>query len=431
MTDSTPTPRRPTPVRRIFRRLSSREARYIGDILRTETVGGALLLASAVIALAWANSPWAAAYHTFSEFVPWPGGSALALDIDLTHCASDGLLAIFFFVVGLELKRLFVEGDLRDPRLATLPIVAAVGGMALPAGIYVLINLFTRAGALRGWAIPTATDLAFALAALAIISSHLPQGLRAFLLTLAAVDDLLAITIIAVFYSADVDLLPLAGSVAPIAAFATLVQRRRTWWWALLPLAVLAWVLMHASGVHPTVAGMLLGLTVPVVGGDATHAGMAERFEHRWRPVSAGMAVPIFAFFAAGVSLRETALHEILASPVFLGIVAGLVVGKTIGVLGSTYLVARFTRAELAEEITWADLVGVALLTGIGFTVSLLIGELAFGTGSEREGQVKAAVLAGSLTSAVLAALVLTRRNAFHRRRKGLETSRHDMPDDS
>jgi Na+:H+ antiporter, NhaA family len=427
LTDSTPRPRIPAPVRRIFQRLSATEARYIGDILRTETVGGALLLVSAVIALAWANSPWTDAYHRLGTFIPWPGGAALALNIDLTHWASDGLLAIFFFVVGLELKRLFVVGDLRDPRRATVPMVAAVGGMALPAGIYVVVNLGSGGGALRGWAIPTATDVAFALAVLAIISSHLPQGLRTFLLTLAAVDDLFAITIIAVFYTAQVDLLPLVGSLAPIAVFAALVRRGKTWWWLLVPLGVLAWGLMHASGVHPTVAGMLLGFTVPALDRDGTQAGMAERFEHRWRPVSAGVAVPTFAFFAAGVSLRETGFRELLASPVFLGIAAGLVVGKTIGVFGSTYLVARFTRAELGEGIAWTDLLGVALVAGIGFTVSLLIGELAFDTGSERGEHVKAAVLAGSLTSALLAALVLTRRNAVYRRMAQAEVAGQDV----
>jgi Na+:H+ antiporter, NhaA family len=416
LTDSAPKPRVPAPVQRIFQRSSWREARFVGDILRTETVGGGLLLLCTVIALVWANSPWTAAYQALGEFVPWPGGEALALNLDLTHWASDGLLTVFFFVVGLELKRLFVAGDLRDPRRAALPVVAAIGGMALPAVIYVVVNLGAEGGALRGWAIPTATDIAFALAVLAIISSHLPQGLRAFLLTLAVVDDLFAITIISLFYTEHVDLLPLVGSLAPIAAFAILVQLGKTWWWVLLPLAAFAWGLMHASGIHPTVAGILLGFTVPVLRRDGKESGMAERFEHRWRPVSAGVAVPVFAFFAAGVSLRTVGFTEVLASPVFLGIVAGLVLGKTIGVLGSTYLLARFTHAELGDEITWTDLLGVALLAGIGFTVSLLIGELAFGADSERNEHVKAAVLAGSLISTLLAALVLTRRNAVYRR---------------
>ena len=251
---------------------------------------------------------------------------------------------------------------------------------------------------------------------LAVIGSHLPQGLRAFLLTLAVVDDLLAITIIAVFYTADFHPLPLLGALLPIAAFGLLVQRRRTWWWALIPLAVTAWVLVHASGVHATVAGVLLGFTVPVLTGRGGEPGLAERLEHRWRPISAGLAVPVFAFFAAGVSLVDVDLGALVRDPVVLGVAGGLVLGKVIGVFGSTFLLARFTRAELDEEITWADLVGLALLAGIGFTVSLLIGELAFGPGSPEDERVKAAVLAGSLISAGLAAGVLLRRNRVHRR---------------
>ena len=230
------------------------------------------------------------------------------------------------------------------------------------------------------------------------------------------VDDLFAIVIIAVFYTAGFHLLPLLGALLPIGLFALLVQRRRTWWWALIPLAVATWALVHASGVHATVAGVLLGFTVPVRPARDGGPGLAERLEHSWRPISAGFAVPVFAFFAAGVSLVGTDLAGVLTDPVVIGVVAGLVLGKTVGVFGSTYLLARFTRAELDDEITWADLFGVALLGGIGFTVSLLIGELAFGAGSPADEKVKAAVLLGSLISAVLASAVLRRRNAVHRR---------------
>ncbi|MGN9778495.1 Na+/H+ antiporter NhaA [Micromonospora sp. H33] len=414
MTHRTPQPRR---SRRLFSRTSWPEARFLADVLRTETVGGGLLLLGAVVALVWANSPWGDSYTALSRWVPWPGGSALHLDLTLATWAADGLLAVFFFVVGLELKREFVAGELRDPRRATLPVVAAVGGMAMPALIYVGVTLAAGGEGVRGWAIPTATDIAFALAVLAVIGSHLPQGLRAFLLTLAVVDDLFAITIIAVFYTDDFSLLPLLGALAPIAVFGLLVQRRRTWWWALIPLAVAAWTLVHASGVHATVAGVLLGFTVPVLGtrkGD--RHGLAEHLEHRWRPVSAGFAVPVFAFFAAGVSLREADLRVVITDPIVIGIVAGLVLGKAIGIFGSTFLLARFTRAELDEDITWSDLLGVAVLAGIGFTVSLLIGELAFGTGSAADANVKAAVLGGSVISALLATTVLVRRNAAYRR---------------
>ncbi|WP_235884233.1 Na+/H+ antiporter NhaA [Saccharopolyspora elongata] len=397
-------------------RLSWPEAKTIADILRAETVGGAFLLIAAVVAVTWANSPWSSAYHTLSSFVPWPGGSAVGLDLDLSHWAADGLLAIFFFVVGLELKREFVAGDLRDPRRAILPVVAAVGGMAFPALIFVAINLNTGGDALRGWAIPTATDIAFALAVLAIISSHLPLGLRAFLLTLAVVDDLLAITIIALFYTDDFRPLALAAALVPIAAFGLLVQLRKSWWWALLPLAAAAWFLVHASGVHATIAGVLLAFTVPVLTRNGEQPGLAEHLEHRWRPISAGLAVPVFALFAAGVSLHGGGLAAALTDPVALGVIAGLVVGKVVGIFGSTFTLAKFTRAQLDRTLSWWDLLGVSLLAGIGFTVSLLIGELAFGTGSPRDEHVKAAVLAGSLIAAFLASIVLSTRNRIYRR---------------
>ncbi|MFI6236640.1 Na+/H+ antiporter NhaA [Micromonospora sp. NPDC050784] len=447
MTSRTPQSDPRPPKSRLFSRTSWPEARHLADVLRTETVGGALLLAGAVIALLWANSPWSDSYTRLGDVVPWPG-APWHLDLNLATWAADGLLAIFFFVVGLELKREFVAGDLRDPRRAALPVAAALGGMLLPALIYVAVVLSAGGDGLRGWAIPTATDIAFALAVLAVVSSHLPQGLRAFLLTLAVVDDLFAITIIAIFYTADFHPVPLLAALAPIGLFAVLVQRGRTWWWALIPLAIAAWTLMHASGVHATVAGVLLGFTVPVLArrpvggdqaatgdagaGDAGEGGLAARLEHRWRPVSAGVAVPIFALFAAGVTLRGTDLGALLSDPMVIAIVAGLVFGKSIGIFGSTYLLARFTRAELDEDITWADLLGIALLAGVGFTVSLLIGDLAFGAGSTADDRVKAAVLLGSVISAGLAATVLARRNAVYRRveeRERLDADGDGVPD--
>jgi NhaA family Na+:H+ antiporter len=423
------------PTRRPYRLLSRRswpEARFLAEVLRAETVGGALLLLGAVLALLWANSPWRSAYANLVDWVPFPGGHRLHLDLSLAAWAADGLLAIFFFVVGLELKREFIAGDLRDRRKAALPVVAAMGGMLLPALCYVTVALAAGGANLRGWAIPTATDIAFALAVLAVVSSHLPQGLRAFLLTLAVVDDLFAIVIIAVFYPTEFHPLPLLAALLPIAAFALLVQRRRTWWWALLPLAGLAWALVHASGVHATVAGVLLGFTVPVLPSRAGRPGLAEGLEHRWRPISAGLAVPAFAFFAAGVSLVDVDLGGTLNDPVVIGVAAGLVLGKTVGVFGSTFLLARFTRAELDEEITWADLFGLALLAGIGFTVSLLIGELAFGAGSIQHERAKVAVLLGSLIAATLAAVVLVRRNRVYRRiseRESRDSDGDGVPD--
>lgn len=296
---STPHPTR-TPL---FPRGSWAETSRIAQILRKETVGGALLLAATVVAMVWANSPWSGGYDALRDVTIGP--AAWHLDLPLGTWAADGLLAIFFFVVGLELKREFVAGDLRDPRRAALPIVAAIGGMAVPAVLFALVNLRTGGDALQGWAIPTATDIAFALAVLAVISTHLPSTLRTFLLTLAVVDDLLAITIIAVFYSDTLSPIPLLAALIPFAAFTFAVQRRIRSWWLLIPLAALTWALVHASGVHATVAGVLLGFAVPVIrsqaaGGPDAGPGLAEHFERRIRPISAGFAVPVFAFFAAG-----------------------------------------------------------------------------------------------------------------------------------
>lgn len=408
------------PPRSVFPRGSWPETARISALLRRETVGGALLLGATLIALVWANSPWSGAYDRLRDLTVGP--HALHLDLSLATWAADGLLAIFFFVAGLELKREFVAGDLRDPRRAALPVVAAVGGMALPALLFVLVNLGGGSEALQGWAIPTATDIAFALAVLAVVSTHLPSGLRTFLLTLAVVDDLLAITIIALFYTRDLHLPFLLLALLPLAVFGLLVQRRIRSWWLLVPLAALTWGLVHASGVHATVAGVLLAFTVPVIrsqaaGGPDAGPGMAEHLEHRVRPLSAGFAVPVFAFFAAGVTVGGlTGLTEALTSPVALGIVAGLVVGKTLGVFGATYLMARFTRATLDEDLRWVDVLGVAVLAGIGFTVSLLIGELAYGMGSERDDHVKVGVLVGSLLAAVIAAVILRLRNRTYRR---------------
>jgi Na+:H+ antiporter, NhaA family len=412
------------PSKRLFARGSWREVSRIADVLRAETVGGALLVAAAVVALVWANSPWRDGYTALGALTVGP--ASLHLDLSLATWAADGLLAIFFFVAGLELKREFVAGDLRDPRRAVLPIAAAVGGMTVPALIYTAVNLATP-GAGVGWAIPTATDIAFALAVLAVIGSSLPSALRTFLLTLAVVDDLLAITIIALFYTDDLRVVPLLLALLPLAAFAVLVQRRVRSWWLLLPLAVLTWVLVHESGVHATVAGVLLGFMVPVVRRkEGPGPGLAEHFEHRWRPLSAGIAVPVFAFFAAGVTVVGGGAGAALSDTVTLGIVAGLIAGKTVGVLGATWLVQRFTRARLADDLGWPDVLGLSLLAGVGFTVSLLIGELAFGTGSAADDHVKIGVLLGSLVSALLATVVLRVRNAHHRRIAAAEETDSD-----
>ncbi|UKA63935.1 Na+/H+ antiporter NhaA [Arthrobacter sp. FW306-04-A] len=417
---------------RVFSRSSFPEYQRILAILRTETVGGGLLLAATVAALAWANSPLADGYFALRDvkigYAPWH------LELSLGHWASDGLLAVFFFIAGLELKREFVAGELRRPAKAIVPVAAAVGGVALPALIYVVLNLGSGgAETLKGWAIPTATDIAFALAVLAVINTHLPAALRTFLLTLAVVDDLIAIGIIAFFYSGGLEPLMLLAAAAPLALFAFLVnkpvQKRVRSWYLLLPLAAATWGLVHASGIHATVAGVLLAFAVPVGASGKEGepaAGPAETFEHRLRPLSAGFAVPVFAFFSAGVALGGgEGLGAALRDPVAVGIVLALVVGKTAGVFGTTFLITKTTRARLDDGLAWIDVAGLATLAGVGFTVSLLIAELGFGAGSPHDGHAKVAILAGSLAAAVLAAVVLKARNRHYRR-----VAREEQTDD-
>ena len=403
-----PEPGASSQTSKVFSRSSYPEYRRILAILRTETVGGALLLAATVVALIWANSPAADGYFALRDvkigYEPWH------LELSLGHWASDGLLAVFFFLAGLELKREFVAGELRKPAKAVVPVAAAVGGVVVPALIFVLFNLGSPE-TLQGWAIPTATDIAFALAVLAVINTHLPAALRTFLLTLAVVDDLIAIGIIAFFYSSGIQPLMLLAALVPLGLFTFLVQKRIRSWYLLVPLALATWGFVHASGIHATVAGVLLGFAVPVLAsgkkGEPAE-GLAEHLEHKLRPFSAGFAVPVFAFFSAGVALGGVdGMGAALTDPVAVGIVAALVVGKAVGVFGTTFLVTKTTRASLDSSIAWIDLFGLALLAGIGFTVSLLIGELSFGAGSAHNDHAKVAILAGSLISALLAAVVL------------------------
>lgn len=416
-------PQSPGPLRQLLSRPSWPEAQRVRDLLRKETVGGILLLSGTVIALVWANSPIKESYRTVAHYEIGP--SSLHLNLSLEAWAADGLLAIFFFVAGLELKREFVAGDLRSPRRALVPVAAAIGGMTAPAVLYTVINLGSTDGALSGWAIPTATDIAFALAVLAVISTHLPSALRTFLLTLAVVDDLLAIVIIACFYTGELHPQWLFLALIPLGAFTFLVQRQVRAWWMLLPLALVTWALVHASGIHATVAGVLLGFAVPVLPkpkaepakpGGHPGPGLAEHFEHRFRPLSAGIAVPVFAFFAAGVTVGGwSGLTDALGDKIAIGIIVALVAGKTIGVTGGTAIASLVLKTPLANGLRWMDVFGVAILAGIGFTVSLLIGDLAFGAGTARDDHVKVGVLAGSVLAAVLATVVLRLRNRRYR----------------
>ncbi|WP_328861324.1 Na+/H+ antiporter NhaA [Streptomyces sp. NBC_00306] len=383
------------------------ERTYVADALRAETVGGVLLLAAAVAALIWANTPIGDSYEAVRDFHLGP--ASLGLDLSVQHWAADGLLAIFFFVAGIELKRELVAGELRDPRAAALPVIAALCGMAAPAAVYLIVTTSTG-GSTDGWAVPTATDIAFALAVLAVIGTSLPSALRAFLLTLAVVDDLFAILIIAIFFTSDLDFAALGGAVLGLAVFWLLLRKGVRGWYVYVPLALVIWGLMYNSGVHATIAGVAMGLMLRCTRREGEKQSPGEHIEHIVRPLSAGLAVPLFALFAAGVSVSGGSLTEVFTRPETLGVVLGLVVGKALGIFGGTWLAARFTRAELNDDLAWPDVFAVSALAGIGFTVSLLIGELAFADDPLLADEVKAAVLVGSLIAAVLAGVLLKLR---------------------
>lgn len=374
--------------------------------LTLETTSGGLLVLAALVALVWANSPWQTGYFELSKIVVGP--AAVHLDLSLASWATDGLLAIFFFVVGVELKHEFVAGSLRNLKEAAVPVFAAIGGMVLPAALYIGVVLLAQdPDSLRGWAIPTATDIAFALAILAIFGRGLPTALRTFLLALAVVDDLLAIVIIAVFYTAEINVVALVLALVCIALFALVARMRSPRWWILLPLAAVAWAFMHDSGVHATIAGVLLGVVIPARLLFDEPRPRTHRYEHAVRIWSAAVALPIFAFFAAGVSIVDSGgAGALFAQPVVGAIMIGLVVGKLVGVLATTALVTRFSALRLPETLNLRDLVPVGLLSGIGFTVSLLIAELSFPAAAQSAGA-KVAILSATLVATVLAAATL------------------------
>jgi len=385
-------------VRRILPLPAPGETAFLSGILRSESVGGLLALVAAVVALVWANSPADAAYHSFV-------GTDLG-PLDLEHWGADGALTLFFFVAGLELKREFVVGSLRRPADALVPVTAALCGVGVPALLFTLVNVTASSGRPAGWAIPAATDIAFALAVLSVVGSRLPQSLRAFLLTLAVVDDLVVIVIIAVVFTDSLHVVDLLVSLALAGLWAMLMRRRVSSTWIYLPIAVGAWWFMHESGVHATIAGVLLGLLTRVRRDPGEAHSPAEDLEHRLFPISAGLAVPFFALVSAGVPISGGG--SLLHDPVVVGVVIGLVVGKPVGVLGGTYLLTRLTRAELNEDLTWGQMLGVALLAGIGFTVSLLVSDLSFA--GHAADAAKAGVLAASFLTALLGALILRKR---------------------
>ena len=392
--------------------------------LRDETVGGAVLLAAAAIALLWANSP---AGDSYTALITAPIGPAslgplpVGLDLPVGVWAADALLAIFFFIVGLELKHELVLGSLSRIREAVVPAAAALGGMVVPAAIFVIVNLTFVAGNTSGWGIPMATDIAFALAVLAVIGRNLPVALRAFLLTLAVVDDLGAIAVIAVFYSDKFQPGWFLAAVGCLLLYAAAQRARITSPLIYVPLVIFGWLFTYYSGVHATVAGVAFGLLTRVRTDTGEQSSPVDRLNRRLHPISAGIAVPIFAFCAAGVDLRDIGIGPALASPVAIGIIIGLVLGKPIGVVGATWLTARFTRAQLHSSIAWRDIGAIGLLAGIGFTVALLITELAYQDQVQQLDSAKIAVLLASVLAAGVAGLALLSRNRHYARVAAVE----------
>jgi NhaA family Na+:H+ antiporter len=375
--------------------------------LKSETTGGALLIGAALVGLLLANGPLSAAFHALAT--THIGIDALHLSLTVQEWTADGLLAIFFFVIGCELKHELAVGTLSKPRQAALPVAAALGGMVVPALLYLAVNRGGAADALNGWGIPMATDIAFALAVLAVLGRGLPAGVRTFLLTLAVVDDLGAILVIALFYSAGLNLVWLVIAVLLLAAFALAQRQRISSPLIYVPLALAVWYAVHAAGIHATIAGVALGLLMRVKKDRNETDAPIDRATARFHPVSAAIAVPLFALFAAAVDLRSIDLGVVIGSPILLGVLVGLVVGKPVGILLAARL-ATALGAKLSAGVQWIDIALIGALAGIGFTVSLLISELAFATEASLSAAKLGVLLASVAAVAVAGALLALRK---------------------
>jgi Na+:H+ antiporter, NhaA family len=366
------------------------------EYLREEAAGGVVLMAAAALALGWANSPWRVAYDALWQTPLAVQLGRFAIQADLRHWVSDGLMTLFFLVVGLEIKRELVAGELRTWRRAALPVVAAARGMAIPAPIYAAANA-GRPGA-PGWGVPMATDIAFALGVLALLGSRVPAALKVFLLTLAVVDDLGSIAVVALFYSRGVDLGALAVAAGLLVLVAVLV-RARVWWLPLhVGLGAALWLTLWHSGVSPALAGVAMGLLTPVP--------LAERLAHDLHPVSAFLVVPLFALANAGVSLEGGGLAAPGAGAVLGGVLAGRVLGKLAGIGAAAWLAVRLGLAVRPHATSWSQLAGVATVAGIGFTVPLFVADLAFPDG-QFQAPVKLGLLLASVVAGAAGALVL------------------------
>jgi Na+:H+ antiporter, NhaA family len=369
-----------------------------------EAAGGIVLFAAALLGLVLVNSPAGSFYEALLETHIPVGVTPLALDKSLLHWINDGLMAIFFFLVGLEIKRELVVGELSTAKQAALPVIAALGGMIVPALIYAALN-WGDPVALRGWAIPAATDIAFAVGVLALLGPRIPAPLKIFLLALAIIDDLGAIIIIAVFYTASLSLVALGLAAVGIAALVLLNSRGVTAIWPYVLIGLFIWVCVMESGVHATLAGVATALAVPLAPAPGHSESTLERLELALGPWVRFGVLPLFAFANAGVSLAGITLAHV-TSAIPMGIALGLLVGKPVGIFAFSLAAIGVKLATKPEGSTWPQIFGVAILGGIGFTMSLFIGMLAF-TDAERAAEIRIGVLLGSLASALAGYLVL------------------------
>ena len=383
--------------------------RFTLDFLRTETAGGAVLVVAAVLGLAVANSPLAPAYRTALDTPQTLQVGPWMETLSSLDWVKDGLMAIFFFVVGLEIKYEAVKGELSSPRRLALPVIGAIGGIIAPALVYIAANRLLGGDTGEGWPIPVATDIAFALAALSVGGRRLPPSLRTFLLALAVAEDLGAVVLIAALYTHDVNWGSLAWAGASLAALAGLSRWRRApaLFWGLAAAAL--WAFTLHSGVSPSVAGVAAAMTIPLTPRKAGERAVLERVSNTLHPYVAFGVLPLFAFCAAGVSFAGLSLSD-LAAPASLGVMAGLLIGKPIGVFGASFLAVRLKAARRPAGVSWSDLFAVSVLCGVGLTMSLYLGALAFEGDPDANVAAKLGVLIASVAAAGLGAGLLIRQ---------------------
>jgi len=381
---------------------------FIADFLRLESAGGILLIAAAGLAILFANTPLASAYQALLSVPVEVRVGNLEIAKPLLLWINDGLMAIFFFLVGLELKRELVEGELSDPRKLILPVVGAIGGMLVPALIYVGFN-WNNSVALQGWAIPAATDIAFALGILALLGSRVPTALKVFLTSLAIIDDIGAIVIIAIFYTAQLSIQALLIVIACLPVAWWLNSRNVVDHSPYLLIGVIMWVAMLKSGVHATLAGVIMAFFIPLHDiSDPGHSPLKE-LEHDLHAIVAFFVLPVFAFVNAGIDLRGISADQVFHA-VPIGIALGLFLGKQLGIFGMCLLAVKMGLTKLPREMSLTALYGTSVLCGLGFTMSLFIGSLAFEqTGVDLLFDERLGIIAGSLASGILGYLVLRR----------------------